>query len=56
MTQGARRLSNQEQDSGDRTDYVPGEDPREFGRRVAQDVFTKHVLPLLEKDDKHDDG
>lgn len=54
MTRRARRLSHNQGDP-DRTAYIPGENPREFGRQAARDVFEKHVLPLLEnggEDDK----
>lgn len=27
----------------DRTVYIPGEDPRAFGRRAARDLFERHI-------------
>ena len=49
MTRNTRRASRQDHQDPDRTVYVPGEDPREFGRQVARDVIEKHVIPLIEE-------
>ena len=49
MTQRTRSTSSQNQQDPDRTAYTPGDDPREFGRRVALEVFEKHVTPLIEE-------
>lgn len=26
-----------------RTVYIPGEDPKDFGRRAARDLFKRHI-------------
>lgn len=49
MTQRIRSRSAQNQQDPDRAIYTPGDDPREFGRQVALEVFEKHVMPLIEE-------
>ena len=49
MTRSTRRATRQDRQDPDRTVYIPGEDPREFGRQVARDVIEKHVMPLIEE-------
>ena len=49
MTRRTPRSSHQDHGDPDRTVYIRGEDPREFGRQVARDVFKRHVMPLIEE-------
>ena len=42
-----RRAQAEKRRPPDRTVYIPGEDPGEFGRRAARDLFEKNVKPAL---------
>ena len=52
MSGESKKSLRRDRSEATRPIYSPDEDPGEFGRRVARDMFKKHVATSQESDSK----